>query len=262
LNTTYVNVWLRLMDFGLKFKYFYQKNTMRYSLFFLLFLIYQFGFSQFENPKKSIRIGAVKDAKATVKKVDIDTAQASIKYESTIGKDKDEKLLKSISLAPKIGIKTPVAEEPLHNPSEIYTEKIQKEMKKEGITKEILNTDMFLGEFVVYTSELTTVCRDYGAIDGDNVRIWLNGELVVRNIGLQLDFQKYKLTLKDGLNIIHIEALNTGEFFPNTGQFMFFDGNQNMVTNQNWGLNTGYKAIVKVRKAKGLVDDNKKEENK
>ncbi len=250
------------MVFDLNFEYFYQKNHMRYFLMVLLFLSFQFGFSQFENPKKSIRIGAVKDNKATVKKIDVDTAQASIKYESSIGKDKDEKLLKSISLAPKVGLKTPVNEQPLHNPSEIYTEKIQKEMKKEGITKEILNSDMFLGEFVVYTTELTTVCRDYGAIDGDNVRIWLNGELVVLNIGLESDFKKYQLNLKEGLNIIHIEALNTGEFFPNTGQFMFLDGNQKLITNQNWGLNAGYRAIIKVRKIKGLVDEVKKEEQK
>ena len=76
------------------------------------------------------------------------------------------------------------------------------------------------------------------------------------------NFKKFQLTLKEGLNIIHIEALNTGEFFPNTGQFMFLDGNQKLITNQNWGLNSGYRAIIKVRKVKGLIEDVKKEEQK
>lgn len=235
---------------------------MRILLLFFVLFISQCGFSQFENPKKSIRIGAVKDNKATVKKIATDSAQATIKFESSIGNNKDEKLLRGISLAPKIGIKTPTQNEPLHNPSEIYTEKIQNQMKREGITKEIVNSDMFLGEFVVYTREIHTMCRDYGAIDGDNVRIWLNGEMVVPSLDLKSGFQKYQFTLKDGLNILHIEATNIGEFFPNTGQFMFLDGNQKLITNQNWGLNSGYRAIVKIRKMKGLEDINVKEENK
>jgi hypothetical protein len=224
----------------------------------ILFLCNAKGFSQFENPKKSIRIGAIKEKKSPPQKVDVDTTQAPIKYESTIGMDKDEKLLKSISIAPKVGLKSPENKEPLRNPSEIYTEQIQKQMKEEGISKEILNTDLYLGEFIVYTVELNTACRDYGAIDGDNVRIWLNGELVVRNVGLESGFKNYKLELIEGLNIIHIEALNTGEFFPNTGQFIFTDGNQKLITNQNWGLNSGYKAIIKVRMIKGLVEEEKK----
>lgn len=235
---------------------------MRYSFLFFFLLMVQLGFSQFENPKKSIRIGAVKDNKATVKKIDVDTAAAPIKYESSIGKNKDEKILKSISIAPQVGIKTPTREEPLHNPSEFYTEKIQNEMKREGISKEILNSDMFLGEFIVYTTEVTTTCRDYGAIDGDNVRIWLNGELVVKSVDLESSFKRYQLSLKEGLNIIHIEAVNTGEFFPNTGQFVFYDGNEKLVTNQNWGLNAGYRAIIKIRKLKGLAEVEEKSKEK
>jgi len=229
---------------------------MRYSFLILLLFMVNLGFSQFENPKKSIRIGAVKNPKAPPKQVDVDTAQAAIKYESSIGKNKDEKLLKNFSIAPTVGLKAPSNVE-LRNPSEIFTEKIQKEMKKEGITKEILNSDLFLGEFIVYTEELNTACRDYGAIDGDNVRIWLNGELVVRNVSLDSDFKKYKLNLNEGLNIIHIEAINTGEFFPNTGQFIFSDANGKLITNQDWGLNTGYRAIIKIRMIKGLQQQEK-----
>jgi hypothetical protein len=40
--------------------------------------------------------------------------------------------------------------------------------------------------------------------------------------------------------------------FPNTGQFGFFDGNEKAVTVQNWDLNTGYKAIVKIYRTEGL----------
>ena len=60
--------------------------------------------------------------------------------------------------------------------------------------------------------------------------------------------------LKKGLNTIQIEALNVGEVFPNTGQFAFFDGNEKLVTNQNWDLNQGYKAIIKLVRIDGLEE--------
>jgi hypothetical protein len=59
---------------------------MRYYIVLLFLLATQLGFSQFENPKKSVRIGAVKDKKAPEQKVDIDSTVAPIKFESSIGK--------------------------------------------------------------------------------------------------------------------------------------------------------------------------------
>jgi hypothetical protein len=61
--------------------------------------------------------------------------------------------------------------------------------------------------------------------------------------------------LKEGLNVIQIEALNIGLSFPNTGQFSFVDGNGKMITEQFWGLNEGYRATIKVYKKKGLEEE-------
>ena len=139
--------------------------------------------------------------------------------------------------------------------SELYTEKLQTKLSQEGITREILNSDVFLGEYTVYTKEIDISCRDYSAIDGDLVRVWLNGEMVTKQIDLESGYKKYKYTLQEGLNIIQIEALNVGLSFPNTGQFLFLDGNGKKITEQFWGLNEGYRAIVKVYKKKGLSDE-------
>ena len=100
----------------------------------------------------------------------------------------------------------------------------------------------------ITTFKLNIECRDYGAIDGDMVRIWLNGEVVVPRVDLMAGFKRYILDVKEGPNTIQIEALNTGELYPNTGQFVFMDGNEKVVTNQQWNLNSGYKAIIKIRK--------------
>lgn len=232
---------------------------MRFLIFLVAVLFSLQGFSQFENSKKGIRFAPVKKKEAPFKPLDTKTTPAEIKYESSL--DKEEKLSKDFSLLPKkeergiMDINDPT----IKQSSEIFTEKLQSQLKTEGITQEILNNDLFLGEFIVFTTKLDINCRDYSAIDGDVVRIWLNNEVVIRQVNLGSSFKSYNLMLKEGLNIIQIEALNIGESFPNTGQFIFYDGNNQVVTNQNWGLNTGYKAIVRIIKLKGLSKEEEEE---
>lgn len=178
---------------------------------------------------------------------------AVITYESSLDK-KEEKLLKGFSLLPKkeergiMDINDPT----IRNISEVHTKIQNDKLKSEGLSQEIVNSDLFLGEFIVYTNELTIRCRDYSAVDGDNVRIWVNDVMVVTKVFLQSSFQAHKVTLKDGLNIIKIQALNTGEYFPNTGQFIFVDANGKLITNQNWGLNEGYSAIIRILKKESI----------
>jgi hypothetical protein len=216
---------------------------------FLGLLCFLKGFSQFELPKKIINIAPVSNSSGKM----APTSSKAITYPSIF--DKKDKLTESVSLLKK----KPEEEKGVmdskpqfENPAKAYTEKMNDMMKQEGVSREIVNSDMFLGEFTVTTFDISIACRDYGAIDGDNVSIWLNDELVIPSIYLESGLKKYKLVLKEGLNTIRIEALNTGELFPNTGQFVFYDGHEVVVTNQQWALNTGYKAIVKIRKIKGI----------
>lgn len=223
-------------------------------LVFILFFSFK-GFSQFENSKKGIRFAATKKKEAPLKSLDIKTSPSVIKYESSFDKKKDD--LMGFSILPKKVEKGIMEEEAstVRQSSELYTEKLQTKLSQEGITREILNSDVFLGEYTVYTKEIDISCRDYSAIDGDLVRVWLNGEMVTKQIDLESGYKKYKYTLQEGLNIIQIEALNVGLSFPNTGQFLFLDGNGKKITEQFWGLNEGYRAIVKVYKKKGLSDE-------
>jgi len=222
----------------------------KYSFYFFLLLFSTKGFAQFELPKKTINIVPVSNSSGQV----TPTSSKSIKYPSIF--DKKDKLLENISLIKKKpeeekGI---MEKEKFESPASAYTQKMNDQMKREGLTQEIVNSDMFLGEFIITTFKLNASCRDFGAIDGDKVSIWLNESVVIPIIDLESGFKMYHLELKEGLNTIQIEALNTGELFPNTGQFAFFDGNEKLVTNQQWTLNTNYKAIVKIRKIKGIEE--------
>ncbi len=210
------------------------------------------GFSQIELPTRTLKISPIKKPDAPPKPTPEIATPAIIKYESSIEKSVDDKLLKGFTLLPKKEEKGIMEKEPIRSIAEVHTKKQNDKLKSEGISQEIVNSDTFLGEFTVYTTELTTKCRDYSAIDGDNVRIWLNDEIIVTSVYLESTFKTYTLNLKEGLNIIKIQALNIGESFPNTGQFIFFDGNGKLVTNQNWGLNAGYFAIIRILKKEGI----------
>ena len=228
---------------------------MKGAFAFLFLFLFSFkGFSQFESPKKTISIAPVSKPKG----IDSPKSSKEITYPSIF--DKKDKLLSTFSLLKKKPEeeKSIFEKEQFASPAKEYTEKANKMLKTEGYASVVDNSDSFLGEFKVYTKNIFVGCRDYGAIDGDLITIYLNGEKVVPLYELQSGFNKYSFELKIGLNIIEIEALNTGEFFPNTGQFTFFDGNDNLITNQQWALNTGYKAIVKIVRVEGVELELKK----
>ena len=224
---------------------------MKAAFAFLFLIVISFkGFSQFEIPKKSINIAPISNPKGIV----VPKSSKSITYPSIF--DKKDKLVSGVSLLnkkPEEG-KSIFEKEQFASPAKEYTDKMNKQMKTEGMTRENVSSDMFLGEFKIFTEKLSISCRDNSAVDGDAVCIWLNGERVIAVVGLEGSFKTYNFSLKKGLNTIQIEALNVGEVFPNTGQFAFFDGNEKVVTVQNWDLNTGYKAIVKLYRTDGLQE--------
>jgi hypothetical protein len=226
-------------------------KSFRYLLVVLLITLK--GFSQFEIPRRTVNIAPVSNNSGSI----APTSSKSITYPSIF--TKKDKLLQSVSLLPKKQEeeKSMMEQAQFESPAKEQTEKMNKMMAREGLSREIVDSDLFLGEFKIFTANLFIACRDNGVIDGDNVSIWVNGEKVIPYIGLEAGFKKYEFILKKGLNIIEIEALGTGELFPNTGQFTFFDGHDILVTNQNWDLNSGYKAIIKIQRLEGIESEKK-----
>lgn len=221
--------------------------------YFLVFLLVIFSFSvqaQFESSKKKVNFSAIPEKaakkKAVVPEKNISSITPSIKFESQINKKNDDKFLKGLPEIPKVGAVQNPKTYPLKNPSEDFTEKFNQQLKEDGIRPELYNRDVDLGNYVVYSQDITVGCRDYSVVDGDLIRIWLNGEIISYQIYLEANFKTIPIHLKKGVNILQIEALNYGESSPNTGQFNFFDGNNTLMTEQYWGLGIGYKAGISI----------------
>ena len=214
----------------------------------LFFFISICGFSQIEAPNRSIKISPIKKPDAPVKPTSEVTTPAEIKYESSLNKTNDDKLLKGITLLPKKEEKGIMELESIRNPSEMFTEKMNKKSTGDGQILEKYKSDTFLGEFKSGTKIIKIACRDHEYPDGDLVRIWLNDKVAIDAILLEADFREVYLDLDDGFNKIEIEALNQGESGPNTAQFVVIDANGKLITSNKWNLTTGVKAKIIITK--------------
>lgn len=224
--------------------------NMKISFFLLLFVFFSLSVqAQFEASKRKVNISAKPDKapkKTVVPQNNPVTLTPSIKFESTYFKEPRSKFLDGLPEIPKVGeVQNPKTFE-LKNPSEDYTQKFNQQLKEDGTSPELYNRNVDLGNIVVYTEDISVGCRDYSLIDGDLIRIWLNGEIIGYQIYLEANFKTVPIHLKKGINILQIEALNYGESSPNTGQFNFFDGNNELLTEQYWNLGIGYKAGIAI----------------
>ncbi|MEC4048876.1 hypothetical protein OX284_005520 [Flavobacterium sp. SUN046] len=209
--------------------------------------------AQFESPRKTIKISPMKSDNGPTNKVPSAPASAPIiKYESTINKENNP--FKGISILPKKeNDKSVFYKEPIRNPSEIFTDKMNHK-KGDGEILEKYKSDSFLGQFTVGTRIIKIACRDHEFPDGDRVRIWLNDEVAVMNITLDTDYKEVLLDLNEGINKIEIEALNQGDSGPNTAQFTIVDEKGRLITNNKWNLTTGVKAKIVILKDKTMLE--------
>lgn len=206
------------------------------------------GFSQIEAPVRTVKISPMKKPDAPTKPTSEATTPAEIKYESSLNKTNDDKLLKGFTLLPKKEEKGIMESEPIRNPSEMFTEKMNKKSKGDGEILERYKSDTFLGAFKSGTKIIKIACRDHEYPDGDLVRIWLNEKIAVDAMLLEADFKEVYLDLEEGINKIEIEALNQGESGPNTAQFVILDAKGKAIANNKWNLTTGVKAKMVITK--------------
>ncbi len=105
-----------------------------------------------------------------------------------------------------------------------------------------------LGNYVTKGKFIEIFARDSQYVDGDRVRVYINGEMVQSNILLHAGFTPVLISLEKGFNTIEIEALNQGSSGPNTAAFAIFDENGKLITSNEWNLLTGAKASLIVVK--------------
>ena len=95
------------------------------------------------------------------------------------------------------------------------------------------------------------MARDHEYVDGDRVKIYVNGQVVEYNMLLSGSFKGINIDLSEGFNRLDFEALNQGSSGPNTAQVVVTDESGKVLHNNRWNLSTGSKASLIVIKEPG-----------
>lgn len=91
--------------------------------------------------------------------------------------------------------------------------------------------------------------RDFGSVDGDRVKIYLNEKVIDANVHLDGLYYTIHIRLTEkGFNKIDIQAINQGLYGPNTAEFVIYDDKGNVISNKTWNLKTNQIATLGIVK--------------
>jgi hypothetical protein len=148
--------------------------------------------------------------------------------------------LPELSISPKKEINMMYAEEFADNGA-----RFDKSLNKsEGNTRPGFKSDQYLGDFKTTAKRVVIICRDFGEIDGDRVRLLMNDIVIEDNIHLVAKYYAVELDLDEGFNRIDFQALNQGYAGPNTAEFKVLDEQGKVLSANQWNLTTGIKATL------------------
>lgn len=129
------------------------------------------------------------------------------------------------------------------NPGDRYLEKLNKP-SGDGGDYTMFRKNQYLGDFKTSSGLVNINYRDHQAVDGDEIRVWVNDRIVMQRIRLDNTMQGFELTLEKGFNKIDFEALNQGQSGPNTAEFRIYDDKGALISSNRWDLATGFKATI------------------
>jgi len=130
-----------------------------------------------------------------------------------------------------------------------YTSNIvPKAFKKDKEAKDEYGRDQFLGDVTTSGGFVQVKYRDHEFVDGDKIRVFVNGDVVQSEISLGGSFGGFTLTLEPGKNVIDFQALNQGSSGPNTAELHVYNDKGQLISAAEWNLLTGHKATVVVIK--------------
>ena len=101
-----------------------------------------------------------------------------------------------------------------------------------------------LGDFKVKAEKARVMYRDAAAVDGDEIRVYLNDKVIQSFVALEGVFKGFEIVLEKGFNKIDFEALNQGTSGPNTAEFRVYDDRGGLISASQWNLGTGFKATI------------------
>ncbi|MHC0440770.1 hypothetical protein [Flavobacterium sp. 3-210] len=142
------------------------------------------------------------------------------------------------------------------NPGDRYVDKMEKDLDKAlkdaGLREgrgTLVKKNISLGDFKTKSQYFIVKFRDFGAIDGDLVKVSNNDQVIRDQIFLDSNFKEVKINLSDGFNKLDFEALNIGTLGGNTAEIQVYDDKGALVTNDYWdNLAAGFKASIVVTK--------------
>ncbi len=115
--------------------------------------------------------------------------------------------------------------------------------KDKAVTKDI-GGNQYLGDFTTSSGMVNVQYRDHEYVDGDQIRVFVNEDIVQSRITLGGGFRGFKLPLQSGINRVEFLALNQGSSGPNTAELHVYDDEGKLVSAYEWNLLTGDKATV------------------
>lgn len=125
---------------------------------------------------------------------------------------------------------------------------IERKWKKDQEAKSEYRHDQYLGDFTTDGRFVEVYCRDHEYVDGDMVRVIVNGRVVQPSITLGSGYSPVLVSLEEGPNTIEFVALNQGTSGPNTAELRVLAENGDIITTNRWNLLTGAKASIVVKK--------------
>lgn len=134
-------------------------------------------------------------------------------------------------------------------PGLIFEKKLNKVFNEGDLPDtRMFRTNQFAGEIKTKTNQVGIFYKDFGLVDGDIIRVYLNDAIVINEITLTGSFSELKIPLKEGFNKIEFESLYEGSSYPNTAEYKVYDANSNLVLSNQWFLANGFKAYFIVVK--------------
>lgn len=125
---------------------------------------------------------------------------------------------------------------------------IEQKWSEDAKPKDGFGDDQYLGDFKTGGKFVEVYCRDDQYVDGDKIRVFLNGKMIHSSITLGAGWTPILLDLVKGFNTIEFEALNQGSSGPNTAAFSIMDDSGQIMNSNRWNLLTGSKASMIVVK--------------
>lgn len=214
---------------------------MRYSILILLFSFTSLYAQVDGAPTGGITIPR---AKTTVKP----TAPAKADTPSPSPKAPVKRSFSSYTLEKKETQYSMVKKDEFVSRGSEFEDRVRASVAEKGESNEAYRGNQYFGEVKTEAEFVQIMARDFGQEDNDRIKVMVNDVVIVPEIILDNDFKGIQITLSQGFNKIDFEALNQGTVGPNTAEFRVYDDKEQLISNNQWNLATGFKATVIVIK--------------